>query len=55
MIFTLVFKNVKAMYFAFYKWLNYFFITDQTFSNFLARTISVFLHSVTNFSLAVYL
>ena len=24
MIFSLVFKNVKAMYFAFYKWLNYF-------------------------------
>ena len=37
-----------------------FFITDQTFSNFLARTISVFLHSVTKchsvrFSLAAYL
>ena len=60
MIFSLVFKNVKAMYFAFYKWLNYFFIRDQTFSNFLARTISVFLHSVTKchsvrFSLLAYL
>ena len=60
MIFRLVFKNVKAMYFAFYKWFKLFFIRDQTFSNFLARTISVFLHSVTKchsvrFSLSAYL
>ena len=57
---SLTSKKEKAMYFAFYKWLNYFFITDQTFSDFLARTISVFLHSVTKchsvrFSLAAYL
>ena len=39
---------------------KYFFIRDQTFSNFLPTTISVFLHSVTKchsvrFSLAAYL
>ena len=34
MIFSLVFKNVKAMYFAFYKWFNYFLLEIKRTSSF---------------------